>query len=84
MMRAIILREVGKVVLTETKVTTLTLLLTDKKGNWLAKDANGKLYSNNPDEIVAALHKDGCNSWSAFVAANGYLRMIREKGCVQV
>jgi len=86
MRQATILREVGKVVLTETKVTTLTLLLTDKKGNWLAKDANGKFYSNDPEAIVEALHKDadGCNDWFAFCMANGYLRAIKDKGIVKM
>jgi hypothetical protein len=85
MRQAIILREVGKVVLTETKVTTLTLEMTDKKGNWLASDANGKFYSNDPEAIVEALHKDadGCNDWTAFCMANGYLRLIKDKGIVK-
>ena len=86
MRQATILREVGKVVLTETKVTTLTLLLTDKKGNWLAKDANGKFYSNDPEAIVEALHKDanGCNDWLAFCMAYMYLTMIEKVGIVKM
>lgn len=86
MKQVTILREVGKVVLVETKVTTLTLEMTDKKGNWLGTDANGKFYSNDPEAIVEALHKDanGCNVWEAFCMANGYLRLIKEKGIIKV
>jgi hypothetical protein len=86
MRQATILREAKKVVITETKVTTLTLEMTDKKGNWLASDANGKFYSNDPEAIVAALYKDGNgrNHWTVFCLANEYLAMIAKVGIVKM
>jgi hypothetical protein len=87
MKQVTIIREAKKVVVVETKVTTLTLEAENKgKQVWLASDKDGKLYSNFPSEMESDLEKDanGCNSWPAFVAANGYLRLMREKGCETV
>lgn len=87
MKQVTIIREAKKVVIVETKVTTLNLEVENKgKQVWLASDKDGKLYSNFPLEMESNLEKDanGCNSWPAFVAANGYLRLMREKGCEKV
>ena len=87
MKQVTIIREAKKVVIVETKVTILNLEVESKgKQVWLASDEDGKLYSNSPSEMESSLEQDaaGCNEWTAFYMANGYLRLIKDKGIVKV
>lgn len=87
MKEVMIIHEAKKVVIVETKVTILNLEVENKdKQVWLASDKDGKLYSNSPLEMESSLEQDaaGCNEWTAFYMANGYLRLIKDKGITKV